>query len=158
MQPDWYPAWRDEAFEQLTAKNARLAKDFRLGSWSRYDYDLTAGKLLFSDQSGVKVVSQIQIAGSTSAKAGNWLWAWANSNLPGDLLGDAKLVRSFGEEKGVDDLSRAYVDDMSGDLEALGWELTAAMVRVCNALGAYRSPRGEGGALYLVFKTIGWAN
>ena len=39
MQPDWYPTWRDVAFEQLTAKNARLAKDFRLGSWSRYDYD-----------------------------------------------------------------------------------------------------------------------
>ncbi|WP_224544454.1 hypothetical protein [Mesorhizobium sp. CA16] len=44
MQPDWYPAWRDEAFEQLIAKNARLAKDFRLGSWSRYDYDLTGRK------------------------------------------------------------------------------------------------------------------
>ncbi|MBZ9760677.1 hypothetical protein LB553_07270 [Mesorhizobium sp. CA8] len=158
MQPDWYPAWRDEAFEQLTAKNARLAKDFRLGSWSRYDYDLTAGKLVFSDQSGVKVVSEIQIADSASGKAGNWLWAWANSNLPGDLLSDAKLVRSFGEEKGVDDLAQAYVDDTGGDLEALGWELTAAMVRVCNALGAYRSPRGEGGALYLVFKTIRWAN
>ena len=158
MQPDWYPAWRDETLEQLTAKNARLAKDFRLGSWSRYDYDLKAGKLLFSDQSGVKVVSEIQIAGSTSAKAGNWLWAWANSNLPGDLLVDAKLVRSFGEEKGLDDLAQAYVDDTSGDLEALGWELTAAMVRVCSALGAYRSPRGEGGALYLVLKTIGWAN
>ncbi|MBZ9819805.1 DUF6882 domain-containing protein [Mesorhizobium sp. CA4] len=158
MQPDWYPAWRDEAFEQLTAKNARLAKDFRLGSWSRYDYDLTAGKLVFSDQSGVKVVSEIQTADSTSGKAGNWLWAWANSNLPGDLLSDAKLVRSFGEEKGVDDLAQAYVDDTGGDLEALGWELTAAMVRVCNALGAYRSPRGEGGALYLVFKTIRWAN
>ncbi|BCM19729.1 hypothetical protein MJ8_35100 [Mesorhizobium sp. J8] len=69
MQPDWYPAWRDEAVEQLTAKNARLAKDFRLGSWSRYNYDLTAGKLVFSDLSGVKVVSEIQIAGSTSAKA-----------------------------------------------------------------------------------------
>ncbi|CDX38950.1 conserved hypothetical protein [Mesorhizobium plurifarium] len=158
MQPDWYPAWRDEAFEQLTAKNARLAKDFRLGSWSRYDYDLTAGKLVFSDQSGVKVVSEIQIAGSTSAKAGNWLWAWANSNLPGNLLGDAKLVRAFGEEKGIDNLARAYVDDTGGDLEALGWELTAAMVRVCNVLGAYRSPRGEGGALYLVFKSVRWAN
>jgi hypothetical protein len=157
MQPDWYPDWRDEAFEQLTAKNARLEKDFRLGSWSRYDYDLTAGNLVFSDQGGVKVVSKIQIAGSTSAKADNWLWAWANSNLPGDLLGDAKLVRSFGEEKSIDDLAQAYVIDTSGDLEALGWELTAAMVRVCNALGAYRSPRGEGGALYLVFKNIGWA-
>ena len=158
MQPDWYPAWRDEAFDQLAAKNARLEQDFRLGHWMRYNYDLAAGKLIFSDKAGAKVISEIQIAGSTSAKAGNWLWAWANSNLPCDLLGDAKLVRAFGEKKGVDDLAQAYVDDTSGDLDALGWELTAAMVRVCNALGAYRSSRGEGGALYLVFKNIRWAN
>ena len=158
MQPDWYPAWRDEAYDQLTAKNARLEKDFRLGHWPRYDYDLTAGTLSFSDKAGVKVVSEIQIAGSTSAKADNWLWAWANSNLPGNLLGDAKLVWAFGEEKGIDDLAQAYVTGASGDLEAVGWNLTGAMVRVCNALGAYRSPRGEGGALYLVFKSIRWAN
>ncbi|CDX36360.1 hypothetical protein MPLA_1830300 [Mesorhizobium sp. ORS 3359] len=55
-------------------------------------------------------------------------------------------------------LAQAYVDDTSGDLDALGWELAAAMVRVCNALGAYRSSRGEGVALYLVFKNIRWAN
>lgn len=107
MQPDRHPAWRDEAFEELTAKNARLEKDFRLGRWSRYDYDLTAGTLSFSDTAGVKVVSEIQISGSTSAKAGNWLWASANSNLPGNLLGDAKLVRAFGEEKGIGDLAQA---------------------------------------------------
>ena len=99
MQPEWYPAWRDEAFEQLAAKNARLEQDFRLGHWIRYNYDLAAGKLIFSDKAGAKVISEIQIAGSTSAKAGNWLWAWANSNLPGDLLGDAKLVRAFGEKR-----------------------------------------------------------
>lgn len=99
MQPDWYPAWRDEAFDQLAAKNARLEQDFRLGHWMRYNYDLAAGKLIFSDKAGAKVISEIQIAGSTSAKAGNWLWAWANSNLPGDLLGDAKLVRAFGEKR-----------------------------------------------------------
>ncbi|WP_246506079.1 DUF6882 domain-containing protein [Mesorhizobium silamurunense] len=45
--PDWYPAWRDEAFDQLNEKNGRLQEEFRLGSWSRYDYDLTTGKLLF---------------------------------------------------------------------------------------------------------------
>ncbi|RWA74501.1 DUF6882 domain-containing protein [Mesorhizobium sp.] len=156
--PDWYPAWRDEAFDQLNAKNDRLHDEFRLGSWSRYDYDLTTGKLLFSADGVVKVVSEIQIAGSTSAKASNWLWAWANSNLPGELLSDAKLVRSFGEEKGIDELAQAYVIDVANDLEALGWELTGAMVRICNALGAYRSPRGEGGGLYLVFKSISWAS
>jgi hypothetical protein len=138
--------------------NARLQDEFRLGSWSRYDYDLKAGKLLFSEDGVVKVVTEIQIAGSTSAKASNWLWSWANSNLPGELLSDAKLVRSFGEENGIDELAQPYVMDTDNDLEALGWGLAGAMVRVCNALGAYHSPRGEGGGLYLILKNISWAS
>ncbi|TRC86056.1 hypothetical protein FJV80_15325 [Mesorhizobium sp. WSM4310] len=158
MQPDWYPAWRDEAFEQLTAKNAILEKEFRLGRWPRYDYDLTTGRLLFSDNGAVKVVAEIQIAGSTSAKAGNWLWAWSNSNLPNELLADANRVRSFGEENDIAELQQAFVTDTTDDLEALGWELAAAMVRVCDALGAYRSPRGEGGGLYLILKSASWTN
>nr|WP_245446127.1 DUF6882 domain-containing protein [Mesorhizobium kowhaii] len=134
-----------------------MHKEFRLGSWSRYDYDMTTGRLLFSKDGAVKVITEIQIAGSTSAKADNWLWAWANSNLPDDLLTDAKLVRSFGEKNSIDALAQAYVTDADNDLEALGWELTGAMVRICDALGAYRSPRGEGGALYLIFKSVSWA-
>jgi hypothetical protein len=158
MNPDSYAAWREEAFEELSAKNDRLQKDFRLGSWPRYDYDLTTGRLLFSQGEVVKVIAEIQIAGSTSAKASNWLWAWANSNLPGELLKDAKLVRSFGESNKIDELAQAYVIDTDDDLEALGWDLTGAMVRICNALGAYRSPRGEGGGLYLTIKSINWAS
>lgn len=158
MNPDWYAAWREEAIEQLNAKNARLQNDFGLGSWPRYNYDLKTGKLLFSEEGVVKVISEIQIAGSTSAKAGNWLWSWANSNLPGELLSDAKLVRSFGELSGIDELAQPYVMDTDNDLEALGWELAGAMVRICNALGAYRSPSGEGGGLYLILKSIRWAS
>jgi len=156
--PDWYPAWRDEAFQLLNAGNARLQDDFRLGSWSRYDYDLKAGKLLFSEQGVIKVVAEIQIAGTTSAKGGNWFWAWANSNVPGELVSDARLVRAFGEENGVDELSQAFVADTDHDLTALGWGLTAAVARICDARGAYRSPRGEGGGLYLIIKGINWAS
>lgn len=156
MQPDWYPAWRNEAFEQLIAKNARLAKDFRLGHWTRYHYDLMAGKLVFSDQGGIKVVSEIQIAGSTSLKAGNWLWAWANSNWPRGLTTDAELARSFGQEHSIGELTQDYVK--GEDLNGLGWELTSAVTRICNACGAYRSPPDDGVGLYLIFKTINWAS
>lgn len=157
--PDWYPAWRDEAVEQLDAENSQLQDDFRLGSWPRYDYDLKAGKLLFSEQGVVKVVAEIQIAGSTSGKGRNWLWAWANSNVPTELVSDARLVRAFGEKNGVDDLSQAFVADRDNDLTALGCGLTAAMARICDdARGAYRSPRGEGGGLYLIIKNINWAS
>ena len=156
MDPDWYAGWREEAFEQLNAKNERLHKDFRLGNWSRYNYDLKAGKLLFSEAGVVKVVAEIQIAGSTSAKADNWLWAWANSNWPLELVADAQLARSFGEKHNIGELTQDYVKD--DDLNALGWELTSAVTRICNACGAYRSPPDDGVGLYLVLKTISWAS
>lgn len=66
--PAWYPDWQEEAFDELVAKNKRLEDEFRLGHWPRYDYDLTAGKLLFSDNGITKVVAEIQLAGSTSVK------------------------------------------------------------------------------------------
>lgn len=134
----------------------RLQDDFRLGSWSRYDYDLKAGKLVFSDEGIVKVVSEIQIAGSTSAKAGNWLWAWANSNWPVELITDSRLARSFGEKHSIGELSQDYVK--GNDLNLLGWELTSAVTRICSGQGAYRSPPDDGVSLYLIFKTINWAS
>jgi hypothetical protein len=159
MQPDWYPAWRDEAIEQLKAKNTRSQEQFRLGGWSRYDYDLMAGTLLFSQDGAVKVVTEIQIAGSTSVKASNWLWAWANSSLPSKLLSDAKQVRSFGEMNGIDELAHPYVTDADNQQEVLGWELSAVMSRICNGLGIYRCPSKEGGGgLYLMLKSINWAS
>jgi hypothetical protein len=153
--PDWYPDWRHDAFHQLQSKNARLSDEFKLGTWSRYDYDLGAGTLVFSDAGVIKVVAEIQVAGSTSAKAGNWLWSWANAHWPAALVTDAELARAFGEQQDIDELRQDFVTD--DDLNSLGWELTAAMVRICGALGAYRSPREEGGALFLIYKSIRWA-
>jgi hypothetical protein len=49
---------------------------------------------------------------------------------------DAKLVRTFGETNSIDELTQLYVTDADGDLEVLGWELSAVAVRICDALGA----------------------
>jgi hypothetical protein len=154
--PVWYPAWRHEAIHQLQEKNARLNAEFRLGDWSRFDYDVEAGRLIFSEQGAPKVVAEIQIVGTTSFKAGDWLWSWGNGHWPSDRVTDAELVRAFGEEHGIRELTHEYLED--DDLNALGWELTAVMARVTNALGAYRPPRDEGGGLYLTCKNVVWAS
>jgi hypothetical protein len=154
--PDWYPDWRHDAVHQLQEKNARLKSEFRLGEWPRYDYDVDTGKLVFSDHNVPRVIAEIQIVGTTSAKAGNWLWAWANEHWPAERTADSEIVRAYGEKHGICDLTHAYVEDT--DLNALGWELTSVMVRITNALGAYRPPRDEGGGLYLTYKSIAWAN
>jgi hypothetical protein len=150
--PEWYGEWLHDSVHALQARNSRLQEEFRLGAWERFDYDLASGTLTFSENGIVKVIAEIQIAGTTSAKAGNWLWAWANSHWPDPLVTDSELVREFGEEHGICELSHDYVDEES-DLNARGWELTAAMVRITDALGAYRPPREEGGGLFLVYKS-----
>jgi hypothetical protein len=152
--PRWYRSWRHDAVHQLQEKNAQLASKFGLGTWPRYDYDIDAGTLTFSDQGVAKVVAQIQIIGTTSIKAGNWLWAWGNEHWPAERVTDSKIVRAFGEERRITELISDYV---TGDnLNALGWELTAVAARVTDALGAYRPPRDDDGGLYLTYESIAW--
>src|ERR1051326_4231067 len=103
--PDWFPGWRHDSFHELQEKNARLKIEFQLGGWPRYDYDFDAGTLIFSERDVPKVIAEIQIVGSTSANAGNWLWAWANAHLPSAFVTDSQLVRAFGEERGISDLA-----------------------------------------------------
>jgi hypothetical protein len=153
--PDWYPEWRHEAVHQLQDKNATLSEQFNLGSWPRYDYDVDAGTLTFSEGGVVRVIAEIQIAGTTSTKARNWLWAWANSHWPAECVTASQQVKAFGEEHGICELTHEYVDD--NEINHLGWELTAVTARVTGALGAYRPP-DENGALFLVYKTIAWAS
>ena len=154
--PDWYPAWRHDAYHRLQDKTERVRAQFRLGDWPRYHYDIDAGTLTFSENEVPKVIAEIQIAGSTSFKGGDWLWSWANAHWPLARSADAQRVRAFGEEHGIDELTEGSVKDK--DLNGLGWELTAVMVRVTDALGAYRAPRTEGGGLYLTYKSIAWAS
>ena len=153
---DWYRDWRHDAVHQLQKKNARLKSEFGLGSWPRFDYDMDAGTLIFSEGGVAKVIAEIQIVGTTSVKANNWLWAWGNSHWPAECVADSKLVRAFGEKHAIDELSHSYVE--SDDLGALGWELSAVMVRLTDAPGAYRPPRNEGGALYVTYKSVAWAS
>ena len=116
--PDWYSEWRHEAVNLLQEKNDRLKTEFRIDDWPRYDYDVDAGTLTFSDQGIVKVFAEIQIVGTTSVKAGDWLWAWANSHWPVDRVTDSQRARAFGEEHSICELTRENVED--DDLNSLG--------------------------------------
>ena len=153
--PDWYSAWRHEAVHQLRDKIDRLKAEFRLAQWPRYDFDLDAGTLTFSEEGIPKVIAEIQIAGTTSVEADDWLWAWANSHWPSERATASEIVRVFGKEHGICELTHSRVE--GDDLNSLGWRLTAVMARLTDAIGAYRAPRDEGGALFLVCKSVVWA-
>jgi hypothetical protein len=153
--PDWYPDWRHDAFHQLQDKNARVENEYRVGHWPRWDYDLATGKLVFSEDGVAKVIADIQVAGTTSEAAGNWLWAWANDHWPAAMVEDSLSVRAFGVQHGICDLAHDYVE--GDNLNGIGWELTAAAARVTDAVGAYRPPH-DGGAMFLIFRSICWAS
>lgn len=152
----WYGRWRKDAMLRLHEKNVRLRSEFGIGQGLRFDYDLDAGTLIFSEQGLSKVVAEVQIAGSTSDEGGDWLWAWGNPHWPTERVADAVIVRAFGEENRIRELTRASRVDR--DLDALGWSLTAAMVEVTDAVGAYRAPGRDGIDLYLTLKTITWVS
>lgn len=151
--PDWYPDWEADAFEQLVAKNKQLETEFTLGHWGRYDYDLPTGTLTFSQDGVAKVVAEIQVAGST--RMDDWQWAWSNKHLPEDRTADATRVRAFGQENGIEILVRPHTRD--GKVEALGWALSAVMVRLTDAVGVYRSPLRGGGFLFVTLKNVAFA-
>ncbi|MGJ4855527.1 DUF6882 domain-containing protein [Labrys sp. La1] len=154
-QPDWYPDWLHEAVHELQAKNDRLEAEFTIGHWESWFYDLEQGTIIFSQGGEPKFIAQIQVIGSTSNKAKNWLWAWGNSSIPEAMTVDARQAQAFGEEHGIEDLTHSYVND--DDFEALGWELTAVAARLADALGAYR-PSDEKGAIYLLYNDIRWVD
>jgi hypothetical protein len=163
-QPDWYTNWRREAFRELTEKNKYLETEFKLGHWPRYDYDLVSGTVRLSHDGIVRVMAEVEIAGSTSSASGDWLWSWANPHFPKERCAEAERVRAFGYENGISELTEEHVtggglSKPDTDLGGLGWELTAVMVRVTNALGAYCPPRrNDAGRLYLTCKSVAWVS
>ncbi|ESQ92417.1 DUF6882 domain-containing protein [Asticcacaulis benevestitus] len=146
--PEWYAEWRHEAVHQLMDKQAHVRKIYGINDLPRYDYDVEAQQLTFSENGVVKVVADIQVVGTVSPK--DWLWGWANTHWPEPVVADLERVVSFGEENSIQELISGYVTDV--DLNQLGWELTAVAVRVLDAVGAYRPP-SETGALFLLIKS-----
>jgi hypothetical protein len=154
--PDWYGDWRHSAIHELEEKNARLWEEFQLGACSRYEYDFDSERLFFLKGGTVQVVAEIQVAGSTSGRAKNWLWAWGNNHYVESLTVFSRNARTFGEANSIPELTNDIVE--ADDLNGLGWALTAATARLSGALGAYRPPREDGGGLYLIYKSMNWAN
>jgi len=147
MTTEQFTALIQKAQEQLTSLNTRCREMFKLGSFENWDYDSEAGTIVFSTQRVPKVVAQVQVVGTTSAKSNTWLWAWANESVPRDLMASALAVRDFGQREGLG----ALVEPELPDDEFIGWEMTAIAAKVAGGIGGYRTPRVTGGyTFYLI--------
>jgi hypothetical protein len=101
-----------------------------------------------------QVVAEIQVAGTTSARSGNWMWAWANGHLPKERIEDASRTRVFGEEHGISELIEDYAQ--AKNLDGLGWKFIAITTRVAGGVGGYRAP-GSIASVFLVLRSVAWA-
>lgn len=152
MTPEQYKDFKHHAVHELMALNKVCDEEFGIRNWERWDYDLDAGTLVFSESGTPKVVARIQVVGTTSATSNTWLWGWAN-NFPPGVTSEMRKVREFGTREAISQLTDSSVTNN----EYLGWELTAIAARLLHAKGAYRCPRSDGGFLYLIYTEINFA-
>jgi hypothetical protein len=148
--PDWYDDWCEEAFAAFQAKQQRLMETYRLDSWERYDYDANARTLTFSNAGKPAVVADILVLGTTGEV--DWLWSWANPSWPILSVSPLRPVYQFGDENGIEELTTDTLE--SDDLDGLGWMLAAIAARILDAEGAYRAPSPEGGAVFLILRSL----
>ena len=94
MDAEQFSVYRHEAVHQLMGLNEDCEKNFRISSWPRWDYDLEAGTLTFSEKGIPKVIAEIQVTGGTSISGGTWLWSWANGNLPSKVTHAIAFVKA----------------------------------------------------------------
>lgn len=126
-----------------------VQKEFKLDSLPRFDWNQWRGELVFSSGNVPKVVAQVQVAGTLSAKAGTWFWAWANSGIYDPFRQAAKKTREWGIERGVLRLMQPRWQAKDKD----AWEMTAAVTKLTDAKGAFRCP-AQDGHTYLVLTDI----
>jgi hypothetical protein len=124
-------------------------KEFKLGSFSRFDWSQWRGELVFSSGTVPKVVAKIQVAGTLSTKANTWFWAWANAGIFDAVRKSAARTREFGIERGILRLIQPRWSAKEKD----AWEMTAATTKLTDAKGAFRCP-GADGVQYLVLTDI----
>ena len=150
--PDWYPAWRQEAFEQLLFKQETLEL-VGFGNSGQFRYDLDAGTLTISEEQTDKIRGDIQLVGSINGQ--DWMWSWANDHWPKNAVEDLLKVRDFGREHGIEELTREHVKGYQ--LEPLAWALTAVAVRILDSPGAYHAG-GKLPSLFFLLRKIDFVN
>jgi hypothetical protein len=149
---DPYQALASEAADYHNERQRALARDFSIGTFDRYDVDLTVGQISFSRAGRVCLIGQCWPAGSLSHLSGTWLWAWANLQYPPSMRGLSKRARRLGRAKHFTELSERKWVATEDD----AWRVTSILAFLVKAEGDYRCPGGRVDQ-FLVLRNVGWA-
>jgi hypothetical protein len=135
-----------QAMEELRLKTAAHDAAWHLGQ-ADWDVDQDVGTIVFRAPGGITATCPVQIIGTYNTADGSWLWGWDHPSIVPDLQASARLVLTYGEQRGIDGLTTQKV----ACTEAQAWEFTALACKLSDAQGAYRGPMGQ----TLVFMTFG---
>jgi hypothetical protein len=144
-----YDSFVDQCRAELRELIAASVEKWKLDEFKHFDFNQEKGQLVFSEGVGQNVVCEVQIIGTFSNDSKTWLWAWDSRWTLDHLKRDAKAVRDYGSQHG---LNRLTTPKWSAT-EADGWDMTAIAAHVVHAEGAYRLPDREV-LIFMLLKTI----
>lgn len=125
-------------------------RQFDLGTWSRFDLDLTVATISFRDDAGlVRVSADLQVAGTWSR--GSWMWPWDNESVPFGARSRLDAVRAFGRAQELD----LFVDSFEPCDEGEAWSMAAVAAAQLDAACIYRVPRPRA-LLFLLLFDLRW--
>ena len=121
---------------QVLDRQHVLAEKLGPHEWSA---DLESGLFFFS---GPNFESSFEILGTVSQSTGEWLWAWANASLPGELARIAHGLHDVGKSENIETFTRDRFPAKKEELHSIG-------IAACGLGGAkaYYIAEYDGGTL-----------
>lgn len=149
-----YVALLTTADSAMSARQARLQRQFRLGGYRRFDYDEASGAFVFSDSGFARVLADAEFVGEVSRRDSTWRWAWELPWVAPNLARSASKARRYGWFHGIRRLrdSGWHGDDVDG------WEMSSLAGWLAGADGGYRAPSSDSSTYtFVLFHNVRWA-
>jgi hypothetical protein len=135
-QRDEYACLVEQSLAALDAREAAQATLLRLdeASWA---VDTDRGVITFTGPGTQAASAPVQVVGTLDPARRSWLWGWDHPSVPASLSEHARLVRAWGEEHAVAELTTRLVPDadhlLARRFAAVACELNQARgVRSCD--------------------------
>lgn len=136
------------AVDLIETQNAFHDQTWRQ-STARWDADLEAGTITFTNDRGWVVTAPVQVVGTYNRKDGTFLWGWDHPSIPEPARVAAQAVQAFGVTHDLKVLTTRKVPMT----EEEAWYMTALANYLWKGQGAYRGPTN--GDTTLVYMTFG---
>lgn len=137
-----------DARKRTNARIETSRQKYGLGTYTRYQTDLSAATIRFFDDTGAeRLRADIQTAGSWSPQSETWLWAWENESIPEGAKARLALVRDFGQTHAFEALTGSFDRCDEGG----AWSMASVAADLLAAECVYRAPGPKSHLFLLLF-------